>query len=69
MRALTNVSGVQSLRSIAARSSSARVLDLHSLAMNAEELRDYRERPMFSHPVLNRTIIVKHSTTASTAAR
>ena len=60
MRALSTVSGVQSLRSIAARSSSARVLDLHSLAMGDEELRDYRERPLFSHPVLNRTIIVKH---------
>jgi hypothetical protein len=60
MRALTTVSGVQSLRSITARSSSARVLDLHSLALDAGEDPDHRARPMFLHPVLNRTIIVKH---------
>jgi hypothetical protein len=60
MRALTTVSGVQSLRSITARSSSARVLDLHSLALEASEDPDHRARPMFLHPVLNRTIIVKH---------
>jgi hypothetical protein len=60
MRALTTVSGVQSLRSITARSSSARVLDLHSLALDAGDDPDHRERPMFAHPVLNRTIIVKH---------
>jgi hypothetical protein len=60
MRALTTVSGVQSLRSITARSSSARVLDLHSLALDAREDPDHRARPMFVHPVLNRTIIVKH---------
>ena len=60
MRALTSIAGVQSLRSITARSSSARVLDLHSLALDAAEDPDHRARPMFLHPVLNRTIIVKH---------
>ena len=61
MRALTSVSGVQSLRSITARSSSARVLDLHSLALDAADDPDHRERPLFAHPVLNRTAsIVKH---------
>jgi len=60
MQALPTVSGVQSLRSITARSSSARVLDLHSLALDQVENEDHRERPMFLHPVLNRTIIVKH---------
>jgi hypothetical protein len=60
MRALTSVAGVQSLRSITARSSSARVLDLHSLALDAGEDPDHRARPLFLHPVLNRTIIVKH---------
>src|ERR1700761_5669927 len=60
MRALTNVSGVQSLRNITARSSSARVLDLHSLALEMAKDEDHRARPMFVHPVLNRTIIVKH---------
>jgi hypothetical protein len=60
MRGLTHVSGVQTLRSITARSSSARVLDLHSLWVDAGEDPDHRNRPMFIHPVLNRTIIVKH---------
>ena len=60
MRALTTASGVQSLRSITARSSSARVLDLHSLALEVGDDPDHRARPMFLHPVLNRTIIVKH---------
>lgn len=60
MRAITTVSGVQSLRSITARSSSARVLDLHSLALDAADDPEHRSLPMFLHPVLNRTIIVKH---------
>ena len=60
MRALPTVTGVQSLRSITARSSSARVLDLHSLALDQSDNEDHRLRPMFVHPVLNRTIIVKH---------
>jgi hypothetical protein len=60
MCALKTVSGIQSLSSIAARSSSARILDLHSLALDRADDTDYRERPLFSHPVLNRTIIVKH---------
>jgi hypothetical protein len=60
MRALTNANGFQSLRSITARSSSARVLDLHSLARDAALDPDHRARPMFSHPLLNRTLTVKH---------
>ncbi|HEX3406973.1 MAG TPA: hypothetical protein VHS81_07025, partial [Caulobacteraceae bacterium] len=60
MQVLQTVTGVQSLRSIAARSSSARVLDLHSLALDQADNEDHRLRPMFLHPVLNRTIIVKH---------
>jgi hypothetical protein len=60
MRGLLHVSGVQSLRNITARSSSARVLDLHSLALDEGEDPLHREKPMFAHPVLNRTIIVKH---------
>jgi hypothetical protein len=60
MRALATVPGVQSLRSITARSASARVLDLHSLALDAAGDPDHGARPMFTHPVLNRTIIVKH---------
>jgi hypothetical protein len=60
MRALTNINGVQSLRSIIARSSSARVLDLHSLSRLVSDDPDYVNRPMFTHPVLNRTLVVKH---------
>jgi hypothetical protein len=60
MQALPTVTGVQSLRSISARASSARVLDLHSLALDQFDNEAHRERPMFIHPVLNRTIIVKH---------
>src|SRR5579872_5112440 len=60
MQALPTVTGVQSLRSITARSSSARVLDLHSLALDQADNEDHRLRPMFVHLVLNRTIIVKH---------
>jgi hypothetical protein len=60
MSALKAVAGIESLRSIIARSSSARVLDLHSLALEAASDLDYQARPLFQHPVLNRTIIVKH---------
>lgn len=60
MSALNAVTGIESLRSIAARSSSSRVLDLHSLALEAASDFDYQARPLFTHPVLNRTIIVKH---------
>jgi len=60
MRALTNLNGVQSLRNITARSSSARVLDLHSLARECAPDPDHRARPMFAHPMLNRTLVVKH---------
>jgi hypothetical protein len=60
MCSLNLMSGVQSLRHITARASSARVLDLVSLAQDEAENPDHRERPLFTHPVLNRTIIVKH---------
>lgn len=60
MQALPTVSGVQSLRSITARAASARVLDLHSLALEQEGNEAHRAQPIFEHPVLNRTIIVKH---------
>ncbi len=53
--------GVRSLRAIAAEASSARVLDLASLAVEAPTDSEYLERPMFLHPVLNRTIILKHN--------
>jgi hypothetical protein len=60
MRALTNINGVQSLRSIIQRSSSARVLDLHTLARDCFDDPEHRAKPMFSHPMLNSTLVVKH---------
>ena len=62
MCALNLMSGVQSLRHITARASSARVLDLVSLAHDEAQNPEHREQPLFTHPVLNRTIIVKHHT-------
>ena len=52
--------GVESLRSITARAASARVLDLHAIALAAADDPDHLARPLFAHPLLNRTIIVKH---------
>jgi len=60
MRTLKTIGGAQSLRHIIERSSSARVLDLHTLAWEAAGDPDHRARPMFTHPVLNRTLIAKH---------
>lgn len=59
MQPLRSTVGVASLSSIVARSSSARVLDLHSLALSPPDDGDYVARPMFNHPVLNRAIIAK----------
>ena len=52
--------GVESLSSITARAASARVLDLHAIARSADDDPDHDARPLFAHPVLNRTIIAKH---------
>src|SRR5690348_12473438 len=52
--------GVESLRSITARAASARVLDLHAIALASVDDPDHPARPLFAHPLLNRTIIVKH---------
>ena len=41
--------------------SSARVLNLHALAAKPPDEPGYGDRPMFLHPVLNRTIIMKHN--------
>lgn len=61
MQVLKSVAGVRSLKNIAAMASSARVLDLHALAAENLEDPDYLEKPLFAHPVLNRSIIVKHN--------
>jgi hypothetical protein len=60
MQPLRSAVGVASLNSIIARSSSARVLDLHSLAVSVPDDPEYLTRPLFTHPVLNRAIIAKH---------
>ena len=61
MQVLTSVAGVRSLRRIAATASSARVLNLHALAAEDPQDPDYLDHPLFVHPVLNRSIIVKHN--------
>lgn len=58
---LRSISGVRTLSALAAEASSARVLDLASLAAEKPTDEDYAARPMFLHPVLNRAILVKHN--------
>lgn len=58
---LRSVTGVRSLSALAAEASSARVMDLASLAAEKPDDPEYAERPMFLHPVLNRAILVKHN--------
>lgn len=47
------------LRSIVSRTGSTRVLNLHGMAAEATDDNDYLARPMFMHPVLNRSVIMK----------
>lgn len=61
MQVVKSVAGVNSLRRLAATGSSSRVLDLHALAVEKPTDPDYLERPLFAHPLLNRSIIVKHN--------
>lgn len=49
------------VKGIVAAAGAARVLNLHALAAEAPEDPDYGKRPMFIHPVLNRSIIMKHN--------
>ena len=58
---LRSISGVRSLSALAAEASSARVLDLATLAAEKPTDEDYVVKPMFLHPVLNRAILVKHN--------
>ena len=58
---LRSISGVRSLSALAAEASSARVLDLATLAAEKPTDEDYAAKPMFLHPVLNRAILVKHN--------
>jgi hypothetical protein len=61
MQVLKAVAGVPNLKTIVATSSSARILNLHALAAEHPADPDYYDKPMFIHPVLNRSIIVKHN--------
>ncbi len=69
MQVLKSAAGVNSLRRLAATGSSARVMDLHALAGESPKDPDYAERPLFMHPVLNRSIVVKHNLHWSEAHR
>jgi hypothetical protein len=62
MQVIKATVGVASLKSIVATSSSARILNLHGLALEPQPAdSEYAVKPMFLHPVLNRSIIVKHN--------
>ncbi len=69
MLASKSVAGLRSLGSIVATASSSRVLDLHGLAAENLDDPDYAGRPLFLHPVLNRSIIVKHNVRPGEADR
>ncbi|HEX4196395.1 MAG TPA: hypothetical protein VHZ26_03050 [Caulobacteraceae bacterium] len=53
--------GVRNLKAIVATASSARILNLHGLAVEQPDSAAYVAKPMFVHPVLNRAIIAKHN--------
>ncbi|MDP3747511.1 MAG: hypothetical protein Q8Q88_10740, partial [Phenylobacterium sp.] len=53
--------GVRSLKGIVATAGAGRVLNLHALAAEVLDDPDYGERPLFIHPVLNRSIIMKYN--------
>lgn len=61
MQIVRSAAGVRGLKSIAATASSTRVLNLHALGAEPPADPDYKSRPLFVHPVLNRTLIVKHN--------
>jgi hypothetical protein len=61
MQIVRSAAGVRGLKSVAATASSTRVLDLHSLGSTPPADPDYKTRPLFVHPLLNRTLIVKHN--------
>jgi hypothetical protein len=61
MQLLKAVAGVPNLKDMVAAWPSARLLNLHGLAAERPTDPDYYVKPMFAHPVLNRSIIVKHN--------
>ena len=61
MQVLKAGAGVLNLKGMVATSSSSRMLNLHGLALEQPAASEYFQRPMFAHPMLNRSIIVKHN--------
>jgi hypothetical protein len=61
MQIVRSAAGLRGLKSLAATASSARVLDLHGLGAAPPLDPEYKTRPLFVHPLLNRTLIVKHN--------
>ncbi len=61
MQSLKAVAGGSSLKSMVASASSARMLNLHALAAERPTDPADQDKPLFVHPVLNRSIIVKHN--------
>jgi hypothetical protein len=53
--------GVRNLKAMVGTSSSARILNLHGLAVEPPDDPAYVAKPMFVHPVLNRAILAKHN--------
>src|SRR5581483_1989955 len=58
------VGGRNSLKGMVSAAGAARVLNLHALAAEAPDDPDYLERPLFIHPVLNRSVIMKYNVPA-----
>jgi hypothetical protein len=69
MQAPKPIAGVNNLRGIIATSPSSRILNLHGLAVDPPEDPEYYDKPLFVHPVLNRSIIVKHNVRAGDEER
>jgi hypothetical protein len=61
MSGLRTAAGASNLKAIVSTASSARLLNLHSLAAAPPDDPDYAALPLFVHPVLNRSLIVKHN--------
>jgi hypothetical protein len=60
MQALKAVPGVPNLKELVVNASTARMLNLHALALDPPDGPGYSTYPLFTHSLLNRSIIVKH---------
>lgn len=61
--------GVRELSAIAQTSGRGRILNLHAVHLANSTDPAFSERPMFRHPLLNRTILAKHFPSDAEAAR